>query len=190
MPTTFEASPARTKLRTSVARILDLFVEREATEEELTQWAAIAGRYADQLQGAVPETVMWGLGSRGMWSVAGVPPKAQIDVRPQDVGDSAEAVATFGAEHQGHHGFVHGGCIAAAFDEVTGMCLTAGQRAMVTAELRVRYLRLLPLHQTVKLTANIERTEGVRLWVKASASVEGIVYAEAEAEFAPGRGLR
>lgn len=174
---------ARERLRTAVTRVVDVFVSREATAGQLNTWAEISERFASQIEGLAPETVMWGFGSQGVLAVNGVVTLGKVEAPAPQAGDFVKATVRFGSEHQGHAGFAHGGVIAAAFDEIFGMLQPFRDPPIVTAELTVRYLSPLPLHRLVELEARIDEMSGRRVKVSGRASSDGRVYAEAEALF-------
>jgi acyl-coenzyme A thioesterase PaaI-like protein len=89
----------------------------------------------------------------------------------------------FGAAHEGPPGFVHGGWVALAFDELLGITTVASGHAALTARLAVRYRRPTPLREALTLEGWIERHEGRRTVVRGQISVGGEVTAEAEGLF-------
>ena len=62
----------------------------------------------------------------------------------------------FGAAYEGPPGCVHGGFIAAAFDEVLGMAQSMGGRPGMTGTLTVRYRRPTPLHAELRFDAALD----------------------------------
>ena len=174
---------ARHRLRGATARILDVFVAHEGTPDQLNAWADTAEGYAARLEDSPPETVFWGLGSRGVLSVTGLP--AVVDGRPRvaDTGDRAEAMVTYGREHEGHPGLVHGGTLAATFDDLFGLFQTFSHPPVVTAELTVRFLAPVRVGSTVRFEAEIVERERRKMRVRGHASIDGATCAAAEALF-------
>jgi acyl-coenzyme A thioesterase PaaI-like protein len=68
--------------------------------------------------------------------------------------------ARFGSAYEGPPGCVHGGFIAAAFDEVLGMTQSLGGAPGMTGTLTVRYRRPTPLHTDLRFEAQLDRVEG------------------------------
>ena len=68
--------------------------------------------------------------------------------------------ARFGAAYEGPPGCVHGGFIAAAFDEVLGMTQSLGGAPGMTGTLTVRYRRPTPLYADLRFEAELDRVEG------------------------------
>jgi len=97
--------------------------------------------------------------------------------------DGLHMQGTFHAAYEGPPGFVHGGCIALAFDELLGMTNIAGGHPGMTGRLTVRYLKPTPLHRPVDLHGRIDRVEGRRIITKGELVVDGTTTAEAEGLF-------
>lgn len=89
----------------------------------------------------------------------------------------------FGAAYEGPPGCVHGGFIAAAFDEVLGMAQSMGGRPGMTGTLTVRYRRPTPLHAELRFDAALDRMEGRKNFTSGRLLHGDEVTAEAEAIF-------
>jgi len=89
----------------------------------------------------------------------------------------------FGPAYEGAPGILHGGFLAAAFDEILGMATVFSGGPGMTRELTVRYLRPTPIDVEVELVARLERAEGRRLFVAAEATAAGVRTAEASGVF-------
>jgi hypothetical protein len=89
----------------------------------------------------------------------------------------------FHAAYEGPPGYVHGGWIALAFDEVLGMANIASGHPGMTGRLSVRYRRPTPLHRPVTFEAWTEEVDGRRIVTRGTLSVDGAVTAEAEGLF-------
>ena len=74
-----------------------------------------------------------------------------------------EARGVFTAAYEGPPGYVHGGYVALAFDEVLGIANVAAGYGGLTGRLTVRYRRPTPLHRELRFEAHTERVEGRRL---------------------------
>lgn len=98
------------------------------------------------------------------------------------LGDSwAEANVTYDSAHQGAPGFVHGGFIAAFFDEMLG----AVQRdtARMTVSLELKYRSPAPLHRELRYTTQLLRIEGRKAFVGGALHDGERLCAEASALF-------
>ena len=98
-------------------------------------------------------------------------------------GDHMVGTATFGAAYEGPPGCVHGGYVAAAFDELLGMATVFSGGAGMTRDLHVRYLRPTPIGVELSFLGRLDRTEGRRLFVSAEVESSGIRTAEASGVF-------
>ena len=90
---------------------------------------------------------------------------------------------TFHAAYEGPPGYVHGGWIALAFDEMLGMANIASGHPGMTGRLSVRYRRPTPLHRPVAFEAWTEEVDGRRIVTRGTLTVDGVVTAEAERLF-------
>lgn len=84
---------------------------------------------------------------------------------------------------EGPPGFVHGGWIALAFDEVLGIANVAAGHAGMTGRLTVRYRRPTPLRREVRFEAAVQHVEGRRIVTRATLTVDGELTAECEGLF-------
>lgn len=89
-----------------------------------------------------------------------------------------------GSEREGPPRTVHGGMVAAVFDEVlAGVLATAGASGSVTGKLTVRYRKPTPTNTDLRFEAWVEHHQGRRLTARAQCVANGEVTAEAEALF-------
>lgn len=70
----------------------------------------------------------------------------------------------FGAAYEGPPGSVHGGYVAAAFDEVLGMAQSLSGSPGMTGTLEIRYRRPTPLHRELRFEATLDRQDGRKLF--------------------------
>jgi uncharacterized protein (TIGR00369 family) len=158
-------------------------VSREATAGELNAWADVSERFAERLEDVEPGSVLWGYSTHGFMGVLGVMEATGLVAATAELDDRLEATVTFGKGHEGPRGYAHGGAVAAAYDDLFGMLSMFGQPPVVTAELRVRYLRPTPLGEVIHLEARVTRIQGRRIEVAGRALLGGDVCSEAEATF-------
>jgi acyl-coenzyme A thioesterase PaaI-like protein len=90
---------------------------------------------------------------------------------------------TFGSAYEGPPGCVHGGYIAAAFDEVLGFAETFSNAPGMTGRLSVSYRTPTPLHVEVMFSAKITRVEGRKIFVAGQLHAGERLCAECEAIF-------
>jgi acyl-coenzyme A thioesterase PaaI-like protein len=107
------------------------------------------------------------------------PLRTRVDV------DTATVVADvrFGAAYEGPPGCVHGGALAAAFDEVLGLTQSIAGTVGMTATLSLRYRRPTPLHQPLRFAGWVVSSEGRKVVTKGRCFHGGRVTVEADALF-------
>jgi acyl-coenzyme A thioesterase PaaI-like protein len=95
----------------------------------------------------------------------------------------AHATAVFGSAYEGPPGSVHGGFIAAAFDEVLGFVQSLSGNPGMTGTLTVKYRSPTPLHTPLLFEASLDRVEGRKIFTSARLEANGVLCAEAEGIF-------
>jgi acyl-coenzyme A thioesterase PaaI-like protein len=96
---------------------------------------------------------------------------------------SAQARVTFGSAYEGPPGSVHGGFVAAAFDEVLGFVQSLSGNPGMTGTLTVRYRKPTPLHQELHFDGEWIRSEGRKTFCEGRVMANGVLTAEAEGIF-------
>ena len=111
-----------------------------------------------------------------------------LDVR-YDVDDlshpTVTAVVCLGEDYQGPPGSVHGGYLAAMFDNLLGVLpyRLTGKRGAFTGRLTVRYRALTPLNAELVLTGRLTSVRSRRVTAEGQCHAGGVLTAEAEALF-------
>lgn len=90
---------------------------------------------------------------------------------------------SFGAPYEGPPGFVHGGWVACAFDEMLGIANIESGHPGMTARLTVHYRRPTPLFHELRMRAWVERVEGRRIISRAEIYDGDALTAEADGLF-------
>jgi acyl-coenzyme A thioesterase PaaI-like protein len=90
---------------------------------------------------------------------------------------------TFGSAYEGPPGCVHGGLIAASFDEVLGFAQSLGGQPGMTARLQISYRSPTPLHRPLRFEGRIDRVDGRKIHTSATLHHEDTLCAEAEGLF-------
>ncbi len=99
--------------------------------------------------------------------------------------------ATYSPAYEGPIGHVHGGFVAAAFDDLMGSAQTLSGSAGHTGTLTVKMLRPTPLNKRIDYVAGVDHVDGRKIYVWAHSECEGERLAEAEIVFiAPRDGSR
>jgi len=105
-------------------------------------------------------------------------------IRMEQRGDVIRGTAVFGRAYEGPPGNVHGGWIAAAFDEVLGMTQSMSGHPGMTAYLHVNYRKPTPLGTEITFEGELVRVEGRKIYTVGRAHrPDGQLTAEAEALF-------
>jgi acyl-coenzyme A thioesterase PaaI-like protein len=94
-----------------------------------------------------------------------------------------EGRVTFGSAYEGPPGCVHGGYVAAAFDEVLGFAETFSNAPGMTGTLTVVYRTPTPLHVEVVFSARVTRIEGRKIFVSGRLHAGERLCAECDAIF-------
>ncbi len=92
-------------------------------------------------------------------------------------------VVTFSAGYEGPPGCVHGGYIAAAFDEVLGATQSLSGTPGMTGRLSVDYRSPTPLHEELVFRGTFERREGRKNFTSGTLHVGDRLCAEAQGLF-------
>jgi acyl-coenzyme A thioesterase PaaI-like protein len=130
-------------------------------------------------------------------TIAGGAPHAHFDHSPiigqanpiapplhvQRYDDKVVALATFGSAYEGPPGSVHGGMVAAAFDEVLGMAQSLGGAPGMTGTLTVKYRKPTPLHRELRFEGTLDRVDGRKLFTSGRCYDGDTLTAEAEGLF-------
>ena len=98
-------------------------------------------------------------------------------------GDTTRASAVFSQAYEGPPGGVHGGYVAAAFDELLGVAQMVTGLAGFTGTLQIRYHALTPIGRRIDYEAVAGERNGRKLTMCAKATVDGTLVAEAEGLF-------
>ncbi len=99
--------------------------------------------------------------------------------------DSAEAVGTctYGAAYEGPPGCLHGGFIAAGFDEILGFAQAFSGQPGMTANLSISYRSPTPLGREVRYVGRLDHVDGRKIHASATLSCGDTLCAQAEGLF-------
>ena len=90
---------------------------------------------------------------------------------------------TYGSAYEGPPGCVHGGFIAAGFDEVLGFTQSMSGQPGMTARLMVQYRSPTPLRRRLRYEGRIDHVDGRKIHTRATLHHGDTLCAEAEALF-------
>jgi acyl-coenzyme A thioesterase PaaI-like protein len=106
-----------------------------------------------------------------------------VELRAQDDRKSVLGRVVFGSAYEGPPGCVHGGYIAAAFDEVLGFANALSGTPGMTGTLTIRYRRPTPLHTELRFVAQFDRAEGRKIYTSGKLFAGESLCAEADGLF-------
>lgn len=98
-------------------------------------------------------------------------------------GDKVIARAVFGSAYEGPPGSVHGGHVAAAFDEVLGMAQSLAGQPGMTGTLTIKYRKPTPLHRELRFEGTLDRVDGRKIFTSGKVFDGDVMTAEAEGLF-------
>jgi len=191
-----DVTPRRAEMRRlahATRLVIDRLVATSAPEEALKAAAealeAVAGALGGYPQGALfegfAETANAG-DPHAFFDHSPIIGRANPIAPPVElgvVGEKVEGTARYGAAYEGPPGCVHGGHIAAAFDEVLGMTQSLSGQPGMTGTLTVRYRRPTPLHADLRFEGELLRREGRKIFTEGRLYHGDDLTAEAEAIF-------
>lgn len=197
-PATSEMWAQKRRLASAMRLVIERLVPSNAPVEELRAAADGLERYAEALKahprlprvhGHAESANAGDVGS--FFDQSPLIGLANPLAPPVTIGQTSEATATarvtFGSAYEGPPGHVHGGFVAAAFDEVLGYAQSLSGAPGMTGTLTVRYRRPTPLHKELLFEASLLRVEGRKIFTEATVSAEGVLTAEAEGIFVSAR---
>jgi acyl-coenzyme A thioesterase PaaI-like protein len=183
------------RLADAVRRISAATVGHPVPDAEIAEAADQLVRIADELEGSAPES------KRPRFQPAGhpqdyfpmspmigfanpiAPPVEVWSVRGESGRREIRGRVTFGDAYEGPPGCVHGGIIAAVFDEVMGAANIITENPGMTGTLTVRYRRPTPLLAPLDMVARLTGTERRKIFTWAGIYHDGALTAEAEGIF-------
>lgn len=86
------------------------------------------------------------------------------------------------AHYQGWEGMAHGGIIAALLDEVSAYAAMSVTRQIVTGELKIRYLKPVPIGRELRAEAQVSEHIRRSIRVDAVLTCDGEILARSEAK--------
>jgi len=182
------------RLADAMRRVMERLVPSNAPEEELRRAAEGLERYAQALEAHPRLRYAHGFAESAMAGDVGAffdqspmiglaNPLAPPIVISKTGKRSARGRVRFGSAYEGAPGCVHGGFVAAAFDEVLGFVQSLGGRPGMTGTLTIRYRRPTPLHTELDFDGELVRTEGRKIFTEGRLTAGDLLCAEAEAIF-------
>jgi acyl-coenzyme A thioesterase PaaI-like protein len=193
-----EATPpaqreALLRLGAALRQTIELAIDTDASDEELTAAAALLEAWNEALAGRPRGRPLRGFAEaanagnvrafRDSSPVSGAanPLAPPVDMRLDEGG--VVATVTLGIPYEGPPGHVHGGVTALIFDEVLGMVQSQSGNPGMTGTLTVRYLRPTPLGIELTFRGRLDRVEGRKIYTSGTLHAGEVLCAEAEGLF-------
>jgi acyl-coenzyme A thioesterase PaaI-like protein len=191
-------SAARLDATNALRELVHSFVSADADDATLERTAAIVRAavaelaHVPQAERTVPSFAAgagphaageFGVDPLADRAVAGSANPTAVHLETRRDGDDAVADVGFGPAFLGAPGRVHGGMVAAVFDDITGFVLTHVREPGFTGRLEVSYRAPVPIETPIEFRARMRGRVGRKLTVDAEARRDGRVLATAEALF-------
>jgi acyl-coenzyme A thioesterase PaaI-like protein len=181
------------RLANAMRLVIDHLVQVAAPEDDLSVAADALERYAKRLSKYPVSRAYEGFAESANAGdphaffdhspLIGIANPLAPPIRLAVIGNKVEGRATFGVPYEGPPGYVHGGFLAASFDEVLGMAQSMTGNPGMTGTLTIRYRRPTPLLTELVFEAWVDRVEGRKIFTHGTLSAKGRLTAEAEGLF-------
>jgi len=185
----------RRRLAANMRRVIELLVEIDPPIEDLSTAADALEVYAQRLQGYPGTRKYEGFAEASnagdvaaffdQSPVIGLsnPLSPPVYLEGDQETRTVEGRVTFGSAFEGPPGYVHGGFIAATFDEILGFANSLSGSPGMTAHLMVNFRRPTPLHTPLCVKAKFDRMDGRKIYTSGEIYAEGVLTADAEGLF-------
>jgi acyl-coenzyme A thioesterase PaaI-like protein len=190
-------------------RIIERMALVDAPEDELATAADAAAAFADRMDAEFPKRRSWyEAAETAVGEIADIPASTESRAengffdRSPIVGlsnplaapltlemgeESGRRIvigrAAFHAAYEGPPGNVHGGMVAAAWDEVLGMAQSLSGNAGFTGTLTIKYRSPTPLYEPLEFRAWVENVEGRKIFTRGVCHAGDRLCSEADAVF-------
>lgn len=187
--------PAKRELAGAVRELTHNLCNTDASESELLEIAEIvkqaARRFADQpimknRPGVAEMSLAGGMEVfRDRSPLVGLsnPLAAPLKLEPDPEMQVIRGDVNFGRAFEGAPGCVHGGFIAAIFDEALGMACSFSGRPGMTGSLTIDYRKPTPIHTPLRLEARMDRIDGRKIYNSGELYAGDLLLAESHGLF-------
>ena len=189
-----ETRNASHRLAEQMRRIIARLAVVRPPAAELERAADAAEAFADRLDALPQRTRSWEISEAGLLPrdfvafspVSGrsnpmsPPVMLQVEEGAEDGQVVITGEVTFGPAYEGPPGHVHGGWVAAMFDEALGFAQLAPG---FTAYLHVNYRKPTPLNAKLDIKAWVDSVDGRKRMVKGECHLDGTLLSDAEGLF-------
>ncbi len=192
----------RRRLATAMRRVIELLVRSDAPEAELRVAADRLEDYARHLEGhprnvryegfaeASPSGDVRAFFDQSPLIGRANPLAPPLQLEADEAAQRVYGRVRFGSAYEGAPGCVHGGWVAAAFDEALGYAQSLSASPGMTGTLTVRYRNPTPLHTDLAFECWVDGVEGRKVFAGGTLHAGDLLCAEAEGIFVslqPGR---
>lgn len=189
-----EARAAKHALVREVKHLIELTAHVDAPETDLSEIAAATsavGEICERLAQLPSLHAKGGLGSASgndgalleRSGISGRSNPLAAPVQWELHADRAIGWAVYSPAYGGPSGQVHGGFVAAAFDDLLGSAQALSGASGPTGTLTVKMLRPTPLNKRIDYEAGVDRVDGRKIYVWGTAACDGERLAEADIVF-------
>jgi len=186
------------RLAAAMRQVIGRLVQSNAPEEELRTAADALERYAEQLSSHEKLKRYEGFGESAnagdvgaffdQSPLIGLANPLAPPIRIEQTGDqTATGTVNFGAAYEGPPGCVHGGFVAAAFDEVLGFVQSLAGSPGFTGTLTITYRSPTPLFTDLEIRCEIDGQERRKTFAGGKVYAGDRMCAEAKAIFIAAR---
>jgi acyl-coenzyme A thioesterase PaaI-like protein len=181
------------RLAAALRRANELLLDSDLPEDELLIAAETAERFGERLESGPRNRPHFGFAessnsgnTRAFFDSSPLIGLANPIAPPLKLwmeGDEVHGTATYTQQYEGPPRHVHGGFVAASFDEVCGMAQSVTGNPGMTGRLIVHYRRPTPLYEEVRFRGWVDRVEGRKIFTLATLHAGETLCAEAEGLF-------
>src|SRR4051812_6905923 len=180
------ATPAKHRLVSETKRLLELVALLDVEHVDEADVDTLAKAVADAADAVAPRRALGRLAGEGRASVLSerspfrgrsTPLAPPMTITP---GDVTTATATWTSVYEGPPDTLHGGFVAAAFDDLLGVAQMASGTAGFTGTLTVKFRRPTPLDTPITYEAGVKEHRGRKItcWGRSYAGDELVAEAE------------
>jgi acyl-coenzyme A thioesterase PaaI-like protein len=185
----------RRRLARAMRRVIQHLVESGAPEKELSAAADALEAFGDRLAKHPHENSYEGWAETSPSGdvtaffdkspIIGLsnPLSPPITLESDADNDRVLGHVNFGSAYEGPPGCVHGGWVAASFDEVLGFANSLTGNPGMTARLTVQYRNPTPLHTDLRFEGAVDRVEGRKIFASSQLYAGELLTAESEGLF-------
>lgn len=177
-------SPANARLVAVTRRLIEELLASNVSDEVFERAATLVAEAVDAVSAEASErayVLMTGAGPYAAFTgiLHPIAPPIHLVVHAREPYAEVTGTVSYGFAYEGPPGCVHGGFIAAGFDEMLGLAQSTSQQRRMTGQLDITYRNPTPLRTELRYAARIERVEGRKAVVSGTLHAGDVLCAEA-----------